>query len=137
VSIRGGIFSFEILNKCICLNAKLTCIETGEKKFVKIWAPWPRSFHVQKISVAPKKIVFKLGFIIFNDRLGPRVSTKQTINWSDFVGLRYPTKHAWISLTKANRQIWARFVGHLSPTNSDQFIFCFVETLLPSRSFWI
>ena len=35
-----------------------------------------------------------------NDRLGHTVSTKQSINWSEFIVLRYPTKHAWISLTK-------------------------------------
>ena len=31
----------------------------------------------------------------------------------------------------------ARFVGYLSPTNSDQSIVCFVETVLPSWSFWV
>ena len=58
-------------------------------------------------------------YCIQNDRLGHTVSTKQTVNWSEFVGLRYPTKRAWISLTKPNRQISARFVWYLSPMNSD------------------
>ena len=33
------------------------------------------------------------------------------------------------------RIIHARFVGYLSPTNSDQFIVCFVKTVWPSWSF--
>ena len=45
---------------------------------------------------------------------------KQKIRWSKFVGLRYPSKRAWNTLTKPNHQSWARFVGYLSPTNSDQ-----------------
>ena len=76
-------------------------------------------------------------YCIQNDRLGHTVPTKQTVNWSEFRGPRYQPKRAWISLTKPNHQISARFGWYLGPLNSDQFTVCFVGTVWPSRSFWI
>ena len=73
---------------------------TQKKSFVKIWASSNTSFLHWKnprAPLGPKKIVFKFVFI------GHTVLTKQTINWSEFVGLRYPTKRAqiwWFVLVK-------------------------------------
>jgi hypothetical protein len=49
-----------------------------------------------KQSWCPQKIVFKLEFIVFNDGLGHTVSTKLTINQSEFMRLRYQQKRAEI-----------------------------------------
>jgi hypothetical protein len=76
VSVRGGIIFFESLKKCICLNARLICIESGEReKFRESFS------HAKNLGgpLSPKKIVFKFEFIIFN-QLGHTVSTKQTMN---------------------------------------------------------
>jgi hypothetical protein len=51
------------------------------------------------------------------------------------VGLRYSLNIAKNSPTKPNRQYLAHFKQYLSPTNSDQFTDCFVETVLPSWFF--
>jgi hypothetical protein len=123
VNLRWKHFFLQIFKKHLCLNMRYICIETRRKTFVKIRAPWPSScLHAKNLCgpLGPNKIGFKLWFIVINDQLGQTVSTKQTINWFEFMGLRYPTKCAWISPTKPNSQISACFVWYLiPPMNSD------------------
>ena len=67
-----------------------------KKSFVKIRAllatPFSRAKNLGG-PLGPKKNCLQIGvYCIQNDRLGHTVSTKQTVNWSEFVGLRYPGK---------------------------------------------
>jgi hypothetical protein len=67
-----------------CNHMPFTC-----QYMINTW--WKSSLNTDMIESkhygGPKKIVFKYGFFVFNDRLGHTVSTKQTENWSEFVGL--------------------------------------------------
>jgi hypothetical protein len=114
-------------------KCKINMYKNWGKSVVKIRALWPISFSHAKNLGSPllqqQKMSSNWGSLY--DRLGHTVSTKQTINWSEFLGLRYPTKHAEIWRFGLVRIIHARFVGYLNPTNLDQFIFCFVETVWP------
>jgi hypothetical protein len=74
-------------------------------------------------------------YCIENDRLGHTVSTKQKVNQSEFMGLRYHTKCVEIWWFGLVRIIRAHFVVYLSPLNSDYFTVCFVETVWHSRLF--
>ena len=108
-----------------------------KKSFVKIRAPLATPFsHAKNLGgpLGPKKNCLQIWvYCIQNDRLGHTVSTKQTGNWSEFLGLRYRTKRAEIWRFGLVRIIHVRFVGYLSTANSDQFIVCFIETVWPSR----
>ena len=126
--VLGRVIYWCFLQKFLKMYSPLWKLEiyvyrNQKKSFVKIRASFATPFSRAKNLGGPlgaKKNCLQIWvYYIQNDRLGHTVSMKLTINWSEFVGLRYPTKRAWISLPKPNRQISARFAWYLSPINSD------------------
>ena len=66
------------------------------------------------------KIILKCRlYCIQNDRLWNTVLTKQSVNYSEYVGMRYLPRRVSKSLSKPNRQYLALLGGYLRPTNSD------------------
>jgi hypothetical protein len=75
-------------------------METRRKKFLKIRAPLTTPFSRPQILGGPlgahKNCLQIWVYCIRNDRLGHRVSAKQTINESECMAMRYHTKRAEI-----------------------------------------
>jgi hypothetical protein len=81
-------------------NLRFICIETREKKFCEDLSTLGYPIFMCKICFmfhGPNLFLFQIAVdCIQNDRLGHTVSTKQLINLSEFIGLRYRTKLAEI-----------------------------------------
>ena len=59
------------------------------------------------------------------------VSTPQTMNWSEFLGLWYLLRHIKYRRFGLVGLFFAFLGGYLRPKNSDQFIVCGIGTMLP------
>ena len=129
-----------VSKKAVVFLCDIYMYRSKKKSFVKIRGPGDTSFSRAKNlggPLRPKKNFFKVWvYCIQNDRLSHTVSTKQTVNWSEFRSPRNRPKSAkiWRFGLVWFQPFFGRYLGLL---NSDQFTVCCVETVWPSRSFWI